>query len=75
LKAAGLTISLDTNDDPADTWGGVLDLLLDKIDLLLPNEDEVMRITRKGSLEVALDALAERVPLIVVKCGSRGAVV
>ena len=69
------TISLDTNDDPSDTWGGVLDQLLDKIDLLLPNEDEIMRITRKDTLEGALDALAKRVPLIVVKCGSRGAVV
>jgi sugar/nucleoside kinase (ribokinase family) len=75
LKQAGLTISLDTNDDPADRWGGVLDELLDKIDLLLPNEDEIMRITRKDTLEGALDALAQRVPLIVVKCGSRGAVV
>jgi sugar/nucleoside kinase (ribokinase family) len=75
LKEAGLTISLDTNDDPSDTWGGVLDLLLDRIDLLLPNEDEIMKISRKDSLEEALDALAKRVPLIVVKCGSRGAVV
>jgi sugar/nucleoside kinase (ribokinase family) len=75
LKQAGLTISLDTNDDPSDTWGGVLDQLLDKIDLLLPNEDEIMRITGKDTLEGALDALAQRVPLIVVKCGCRGAVV
>jgi sugar/nucleoside kinase (ribokinase family) len=75
LKQAGLTLSLDTNDDPADTWAGVLDQLLDKIDLLLPNEDEIMRIANKPTLELALDTLAPRVPLIVVKCGSRGVVV
>lgn len=75
LKAAGLTISLDTNDDPSDTWGGVLDQLLDRIDLLLPNEDEIMRIARRPTLEQSLDLLAARVPLIVVKCGARGAVV
>jgi sugar/nucleoside kinase (ribokinase family) len=75
LKQAGLTLSLDTNDDPTDTWGGVLDQLLDRIDILLPNENEVMKIARKPTLEQALDALAGRVPLIVVKCGSRGAVV
>ena len=75
LKQAGLTISLDTNDDPTGEWGGVLHQLLDKIDLLLPNEDEIKKIARKPSLEQALDALAPRVPLIVVKCGSRGAVV
>jgi sugar/nucleoside kinase (ribokinase family) len=75
LKQAGVTISLDTNNDPADEWGGVLEQLLDKIDLLLPNEDEIMKIARKPTLAQALDALAPRVPLIVVKCGSRGAVV
>ena len=75
LKAAGLTLSLDTNDDPSNQWSGVLDQLLDSIDLLLPNEDEIKRITRTPTLELALDALSERVPLIVVKCGSRGAVV
>ena len=75
LKAAGLTLSLDTNDDPSDEWGGVLDQLLDRIDLLLPNEHEIMRIAGKNTLEQSLDALAPRIPLIVVKCGSRGAVV
>ncbi|NYF54029.1 carbohydrate kinase family protein [Tunturiibacter gelidoferens] len=75
LKKAGLTLSLDTNDDPNDTWGGVLDQLLDRIDVLLPNEDEILRIARKPTLEESLDSLAPRVPLIVVKCGARGAVV
>jgi sugar/nucleoside kinase (ribokinase family) len=75
LKGAGLTLSLDTNDDPSDIWGGVLDQLLDKVDLLLPNEDEIKRIARKATLEESLDSLAARVPLIVVKCGARGALV
>jgi sugar/nucleoside kinase (ribokinase family) len=75
LKQANVRISLDTNDDPADQWGGVLDHLLDQIDVLLPNEDELLRIARKPTLEQALDVLAPRIPLIVVKCGSRGAVV
>jgi sugar/nucleoside kinase (ribokinase family) len=75
LKRAGLTLSLDTNDDPDDLWGGVLQELLSQIDILLPNEDEIKRITGKATLEDALDALAGVVPLIVVKCGRRGAVV
>ena len=75
LKQAGLTLSLDTNDDPEDRWGGVLDELLDLVDVLLPNEDEVKRMTGKATVEEALDALALRVPLIAVKCGARGAVV
>lgn len=75
LRRAGLTLSLDTNDDPDDRWAGVLEQLLDRIDILLPNEDEVKRITRKPSLEQALDALAPRVPLVAVKCGPRGALI
>jgi sugar/nucleoside kinase (ribokinase family) len=75
LKATGLTISLDTNDDPSGRWSGVLDQLLDSIDLLLPNEDELKKIAKKDTLEDSLDALSDRIPLIVVKCGSRGAVV
>jgi len=75
LKAAGLTLSLDTNDDPTGTWRGVLDQLLDKIDILLPNEKELLKIADAASLEEALSKLAPRVPMIVVKCGDRGALV
>lgn len=75
LKQAGLTLSLDTNDDPDDRWDGVLDSLLDTIDLLLPNQEELKRITRQSTLEEALDCISQRVPLVVVKCGVHGAVV
>ncbi len=75
LRAAGVTLSLDTNDDPSGEWDGVLPSLLDKIELLLPNEDEVKKIAGRSTLEDALDALASRVPLIVVKIGARGALV
>ena len=75
LKHRGLTVSLDTNDDPEDRWDGVLDEILPHIDLLLPNEDEIRRITRRNTVEEALDVLAAKVPLVAVKCGSRGALV
>jgi len=75
LKAAGLTLSLDTNDDPTGTWRGVLDQLLDKIDILLPNEEELLKIADAATVEEALGKLAARVPMIVVKCGDRGALV
>jgi sugar/nucleoside kinase (ribokinase family) len=75
LKKRGLTLSLDTNDDPEDRWDGVLEQLLPYLDLLLPNEDEARRIARRDSIEEALDVLSARVPLIAVKCGSKGALV
>ena len=75
LKAKGLTLSLDTNDDPDDRWGSGLDELLPLVDVLLPNERELLRITRRDSVEDALAVLSKRVKLIVVKRGVRGATV
>ena len=75
LKQRGLTISLDTNDDPEDRWDGVLDELLQYVDLLLPNADEVRRIARRDTVGEALDVLSLRVPLIALKHGSAGATV
>jgi sugar/nucleoside kinase (ribokinase family) len=75
LKSAGLTISLDTNDDPSGQWSGVFPELLDYVDLLLPNEGEACRMTNKETLEDALEELGRRVPWVAVKCGSRGSVV
>jgi sugar/nucleoside kinase (ribokinase family) len=75
LKQAGLTLSLDTNDDPDDTWGGVLHQVLPLIDVLLPSETELIRMAGASTLDEALDVFAPRIPLLVVKCGSRGAIV
>jgi sugar/nucleoside kinase (ribokinase family) len=75
LRLKQICISLDPGDDPSGSWGGVIETLLDKIDLFLPSEDAVLHITGKSTVEQALDALAPRIPLIVVKCGSRGALV
>lgn len=73
LKQSGLTISLDTNDDPADTWqGGLLDVLR-FVDVLLPNEREAMKIAGTEDLETAIETLAKLVPLLVVKLGRHGA--
>ena len=75
LKAEGLSLSLDTNDDPDDLWDGVLDELLGIVDIFLPNEDEACRISGKADAESAINALAQRIPLVAVKCGKRGALV
>jgi len=75
LKSRGLTLSLDTNDDPADQWGGVLPELLPLIDVLLPNRQELCRMTQRESVTEALDSLAAVVPIIAVKCGNEGAIV
>src|SRR2546430_1704304 len=73
LKAAGLTISLDTNDDPDDGWEGGLRDALRYVDVLLPNEREARRIAHADNLDTAIASLAEMVPVVVVKLGERGA--
>ena len=73
MKSAGLTTSLDTNDDPEDRWDSVLEIL-PHVDILLPNEREAMKMSRTDDLETALSRLAQRVKTIVVKRGASGAV-
>lgn len=73
MKSAGLTTSLDTNDDPDDRWDGVLDEVLPYVDILLPNEREAKKIAKEETLDAALAWLSERIPLVVVKMGADGA--
>jgi sugar/nucleoside kinase (ribokinase family) len=73
-KAAGLTTSLDTNDDPEDEWANDLQDVLPFVDVLLPNEKEACMIAHTDDLERAIGILAERVQLLVVKRGKAGAV-
>jgi sugar/nucleoside kinase (ribokinase family) len=73
LKSAGLTISMDTNDDPDDRWQGLSELLA-YVDVLLPNEREALKISGEQELERAIARLAEIVPLVVVKMGPEGAI-
>jgi sugar/nucleoside kinase (ribokinase family) len=74
MKEAGLTTSLDTNDDPDDGWKGGLDEALRYVDVFLPNEREVRKAAGVADLEAAVMKLGEVVPLIVVKLGREGAI-
>ena len=57
-KAAGATTSLDTNWDPAGTWGaGFFPDVLAQTDLLLPNEAEALRIAAAATLPDAVASL------------------
>ncbi len=73
LKAKGLTISLDTNDDPDDRWEGGLSDVLRYVDVFLPNEREACKAAGTDDLEAAIHKLSQWVPLIVVKLGRKGA--
>jgi sugar/nucleoside kinase (ribokinase family) len=72
LKAKGLTISLDTNDDPDDQWEGGLLEVLRHVDVFLPNEREACKAAGTEDLEAAIHKLSKLVPLVVVKLGPKG---
>jgi sugar/nucleoside kinase (ribokinase family) len=72
VRRAGVTVSLDTNHDPAGHWQGVDDLL-PSLDLLLPNRQEVVAIAGLADAEAAARMLAAHGPTVVVKDGPAGA--
>lgn len=75
MKSAGLTTSLDTNDDPDDRWdSALLEEILPHVDILLPNEREAMKMSGTDNIETALSRLSEEVQTVVVKMGANGAV-
>ncbi len=74
MREAGLTTSMDTNDDPEDTWRGPIAETLRELDILMPNELEVCHLAGEQDFESALCKLAKIVPTLVVKRGAGGAI-
>ncbi|MDP9160634.1 MAG: carbohydrate kinase family protein [Acidobacteriota bacterium] len=72
FKDAGLTLSLDTNDDPSDRWEDGLREVVQCVDVFLPNAREACRIAGTQDVKIAAARLAELVPLVVVKLGREG---
>lgn len=73
-KSAGLTTSLDTNDDPEDLWADDLLQVLKYVDVLLPNEREACRMAHTDDVAQAADLLSARVATLVIKRGKQGAI-
>jgi sugar/nucleoside kinase (ribokinase family) len=73
LKQAGLTISLDTNDDPWDEWSSSMTEILRFVDILMPNVREACRLADVDNLDKAIEQLRLKVPTLVIKRGAAGA--
>jgi sugar/nucleoside kinase (ribokinase family) len=73
-KEAGLTTSLDTNDDPENLWGRDLQEVLRHVDLFFPNEREAKKIARTEDLSQAVSLLAGLSKVVIVKCGARSSI-
>jgi sugar/nucleoside kinase (ribokinase family) len=73
-KAAGLSTSLDTNDDPENKWDRDLLEALSHVDVFLPNDREAKKIARTDDLSKAINMLAELCKIVVVKRGASAAI-
>jgi sugar/nucleoside kinase (ribokinase family) len=74
LKQRGMTISLDTNWAPREDWEAVHPIL-PYIDVLIPNEEEALRISGQTQVDEAGRWLAQFGGLVVIKRGEKGATV
>ena len=70
----GLSISLDTNYDPEENWGGGLQEAFSYIDIFLPNETEAKAITKSQNVEDAILKLSNNISVVVIKLGEKGAI-
>ncbi len=71
-KENGVTVSLDTQWDPAEKWQLDYTKVLPLIDLFLPNEKELMCLTGSKKIEEAINKIAPYVNNAVIKCGNQG---
>lgn len=84
-RDAGAAVSLDSNWDPAETWDQGLSDIYGHLDVLLPNDAEVVKLARahaaatghaavaEGSVADAARMLTQAGPAVVVKLGTEGA--
>jgi sugar/nucleoside kinase (ribokinase family) len=70
----GLTTSFDPNSDPSQSWKPDVWEVISHTDVLFVNEVEALQLTRKRSVDKALEYLCAKVPCVAIKLGRRGAV-
>ncbi|MEW5974311.1 MAG: carbohydrate kinase family protein [Acidobacteriota bacterium] len=72
-KQVGMSTSLDPNSDNKNQWNSGIWKCLDYVDVLFLNEMEAINIAKAKSTNRALEIFAQKVPTVVIKLGSKGA--
>ena len=73
--AKGVTVSLDTQWDPMETWKLDYASVLPKVTVFMPNEKELQALTGTSDLESAIAAVQPWLGCaMLLKCGSRGSI-
>ena len=71
-QALGLTTSLDPQWDPTERWEFDAHAILPHVDVFLPNEKELLCLTRASTVDDALATLGNTARCVVVKKGNQG---
>lgn len=73
MRNAGLSTSLDINDDPEDRWDSGLRQVLPHVDVFFLNERELTKVAGEQDFRKALEQISRWVGVLVVKRGAKGA--
>lgn len=73
-KSLGMTTSLDVQWDPMEKWDVDFNKLLPFVDVFLPNNNEIMAITNKDTVEEARADLITYANTIAIKLGTEGSI-
>ncbi|MCM8570351.1 carbohydrate kinase family protein [Gramella jeungdoensis] len=71
-KEAGISTSLDLQVDPEDEWKFNYQECLPFVDVFLPNEKELLRLSRRNSLEEAINHIKQFTNILALKLGDQG---
>lgn len=71
-KQYGLTTSFDMQWDPAEEWKIDLQEILPHVDIFLPNETELLKVTGTPTVKDAIEQINAFANIVVVKQGNRG---
>lgn len=72
-KAAGLTTSLDLQWDPDNQWNFDYAACLPYVDVFLPNEAELIALTKKDNIADAEEEIVKYTNILALKMGVNGA--
>jgi sugar/nucleoside kinase (ribokinase family) len=71
-RLKGVTSSLDTQWDPIEKWDFDYQNILPLVDIFLPNEKELLMLTKSNNLTEAISKIMPYVNICVVKQGNKG---
>ena len=73
-KENGVTVSLDSQWDPTETWDLDYKAVLPMLTVFMPNETGLKFLTKSETLEEALEKIRPYANAAVIKCGSKGSI-